>query len=251
MSLHFGYRVWNHVHQWAHGSGIRCFLVSPYCPLLVLWWFTCARGEAWKRSHSIITDFAKFSQLTRSITPFSFIPLILLLTVLKKQIPQTQVYEIIPPSLRALPILKEVFGGEREERCQDNIQNQIQSWYQNYDMEITKNTASPCTVGNYPLLLHWSPSQLFWSICVWRNTGFHNLIRDINVNIWNQWRNPWLVTMIRKTNHYFAVILTMFYYYFFLSFTYWLWTNIYHQLYWRSINPGQFLYFWQTTQGSS
>lgn len=76
MSLHFCYRVWNHVHQWAHGSWIRCFLVAPYCPLLVLWWFTCARGEAWKRSHSIITDFAKFSQLTRSVTPFSVIPLI-------------------------------------------------------------------------------------------------------------------------------------------------------------------------------
>lgn len=117
--------------------------------------------------------------------------------------------------MRALPILKEVFGGEREERCQNKIQNQIQSWYQNYDMEITKNTASPCTVGNYPLLLHWSPSQLFWSIRVWRNTGFYNLIRDINVNIWNQWRNPWLLTMIRKTNGYFAVILTMLFFCFF------------------------------------
>lgn len=52
MSLHFGYGVWNHVHQRAHGSGIRCFLVAPYCPLLVLYKFTCARGEAWNRSHS-------------------------------------------------------------------------------------------------------------------------------------------------------------------------------------------------------
>lgn len=157
--------MWNHVYQWAHGSWILCFLVSPYCPLLVLYKITCARGEAWNRSRSfknsksslILQNFP----LTRLITPFSFIPLILLLIVLNKQIPQTQVYEIILPFLRALPILKEVFGGEREERCQNKIQNQIQSWYQNYDMEITKNTASPYTVGNYPLLLHWSPSQLF------------------------------------------------------------------------------------------
>lgn len=45
-----------------------------------------------------------------------------------------------------------------------------------------------------------------------RSTGFYNLIWGINVNIWNQWRNPRLLTVIRKTNHYFAVILTMFFY---------------------------------------
>lgn len=58
-------------------AAFAAFLVSPYCPLLVLYKFTCARGEAWNRSHSfkkleITTDFATFSINTFNNTTFLY-----------------------------------------------------------------------------------------------------------------------------------------------------------------------------------